>query len=633
MEPEGMAGWAGTEGEGGSSLKSAVQKRKPGLLPPVFIASIRKKTMGFGKKAAKRVGENSYLIFILLLIFCLYQYGIQKIYGFTIYPDEFGYWANAADAVGYDWSQIASVGAYYSFGYSLILIPVLKIFKGGVAAYRAAVAVNMLLMCISIFLLHGIAGKLFPDMGKVRKVFLGGVAVLYPPCIFYMQMTMTEVLLCFLFLLVFYLLLSFLEKADGLGAIALTIALAIALVYMYCVHMRTIGIVIACGLVCFLWGMINKGKVKQILVLAGVFALSAVVAYLLKSHAVSEVFSYAEEDILSKTTYGGQWEKLAHIFTMQGICQFLQEIIGKLFYLGLSSFGLCYWALIWCVRECADLVNRRKRKEAVLPKQWGAVFLLLAAIGEVLISSIFMHQSPKVDGLIYGRYQEMLVPVMIMIGSAFMEKTGKYVVPVIMSMGGILGAMAWMLHKTVEERGLEGLRGYHVPGISYVVNENNPDMELFFRDTWLLGFGMMIFACIIVYMSAKRGYEWLLSFILIMEILAGVQISAHYTYRGNRVNFESLMISDTIRELGKETDKVAYLEEGRPELAGFLQMQMPDRTIHMIKPEALENGKEKARFVISGIETANREQLKEQYEKEVATGTFYLYFDISEDDL
>jgi len=37
--------------------------------------------------------------------------------------------------------------------------------------------------------------------------------------------------------------------------------------------------------------------------------------------------------------------------------------------------------------------------------------------------------------------------------------------------------------------------------------------------------------------------------------------------------------------------------------------------------------------VISGIEAANREQLKEQYEKEVATGTFYLYFDISEDDL
>ena len=41
MEPEGMAGWAGTEGEGGSSLKSAVQKRKPGLLPPVFTENLR----------------------------------------------------------------------------------------------------------------------------------------------------------------------------------------------------------------------------------------------------------------------------------------------------------------------------------------------------------------------------------------------------------------------------------------------------------------------------------------------------------------------------------------------------------------------------------------------------------------
>ena len=61
--------------------------------------------------------------------------------------------------------------------------------------------------------------------------------------------------------------------------------------------------------------------------------------------------------------------------------------------------------------------------------------------------------------------------------SGYLLPHRKTLVPVIMSMGGILGAMAWMLHKTVEERGLEGLRGYHVPGISYVVNENNPDME------------------------------------------------------------------------------------------------------------------------------------------------------------
>ena len=32
--------------------------------------------------------EHIYLIFIILIIICIFQYGIHKICGFTIYPDE-----------------------------------------------------------------------------------------------------------------------------------------------------------------------------------------------------------------------------------------------------------------------------------------------------------------------------------------------------------------------------------------------------------------------------------------------------------------------------------------------------------------------------------------------------------------
>ena len=110
--------------------------------------------------------DHIVLVFIILIIFSVFQYGIQKIYGFTLYPDEFGYWSSAANAVGYDWSEAASMGSYYSYGYSLILIPILKLFSGGVRAYRAAIAVNMLLMCAGVLLLWKISLKVFPQMEK-----------------------------------------------------------------------------------------------------------------------------------------------------------------------------------------------------------------------------------------------------------------------------------------------------------------------------------------------------------------------------------------------------------------------------------------------------------------------------------
>lgn len=46
---------------------------------------------------------------IILIIFGIFQYGIGKICGFTMVPDEFGYWASAAEKIGYDWSEVTSL--------------------------------------------------------------------------------------------------------------------------------------------------------------------------------------------------------------------------------------------------------------------------------------------------------------------------------------------------------------------------------------------------------------------------------------------------------------------------------------------------------------------------------------------
>ncbi len=76
----------------------------------------------------------------------------------------------------------------------------------------------MVLMCIGLVLLYKLMQKLFPEMEKERAVIISGISVLYPPWIFYMQMTMTEGLLLFLYILICYLSVCFFEKPRAITA-------------------------------------------------------------------------------------------------------------------------------------------------------------------------------------------------------------------------------------------------------------------------------------------------------------------------------------------------------------------------------------------------------------------------------
>ncbi|MBR4984088.1 MAG: hypothetical protein IKY94_16265, partial [Lachnospiraceae bacterium] len=107
--------------------------------------------------------SHIYTAIFFLTLFVIYQYGIHQIYGMSEYPDEFGYWSTAAHMIGWDWSQVASRGSYYSFGYSFILCPILKFCEDSVSAYRVAVFVNFSFMAISFFLLKEIYKRIFAE--------------------------------------------------------------------------------------------------------------------------------------------------------------------------------------------------------------------------------------------------------------------------------------------------------------------------------------------------------------------------------------------------------------------------------------------------------------------------------------
>lgn len=567
---------------------------------------------------------NSYLLFIMLIIFGVYQFGIGKICGFTMVPDEFGYWASAAKNVGYDWSEVASLGSYYSFGYSFLLTPILWLFRDGVMAYRAAVTVNMILMCVGMFLICGITRRLFPETDQTKRIFVGGIAVFYPVWIFNMQMTMAEALIMFLFVLVTYLFVCLIQETKAATAVCLAASLA----YIYCVHMRTAGVLIACMITLCLWAASKHPKMVTVFAFGVAFLVFAVCIAVMKQNTVTEVFSNADSQVLAGNDYGGQRGKLAQILNVRGMTLFIEEIIGKVFYLGHASFGLFYWGIGWTIKQSCLLFGKFFKKKETKDVEWFSLFLLLAAIGEILISSIYMHPAGTVDALIYGRYDEFLIPVFLLVGVIAMGRS-RWIFKGTLALGIMTGLMVPVLLRMIKAKELTGLRGYMVAGISYLLDESNPDVPLFFKEAWALGIGIMFLTAFLVWFSDKgKKLVWFLTGMIVIEVGAGLQISNHYVYQVNRSNFADLMVAEEIFDHVGAEDSVVYLDEGNHPYIDFLQMQLKERPIKVITKDdfyLLEEGRNNA-FVIVHCDSGYKEQLKTMFDKCTKANTFYLYY-------
>ena len=184
--------------------------------------------------------------------------------------------------------------------------------------------------------------------------------------------------------------------------------------------MRSVGVVIACSITVFLWGVTDADRRKKLFLFLTVLGAAMLLAIWLKQLTQTWIYTAASEEALAGNDYGSQWDKLRMICSLKGIKQFLEGILGKIYYLGMASFGIFYWALAWMAKEIVCLVKRLIKKESIQVIQWIALFLFLSAVGEVLISSIFMYRSTLIDTLVYGRYSEFIMPVILLIGIVIM---------------------------------------------------------------------------------------------------------------------------------------------------------------------------------------------------------------------
>lgn len=509
--------------------------------------------------------RNTFLFLYMLILWGIYGYGIEQICGFSVFQDEFGYWSNAAYFAGYDWSECVGLFSYYSYGYSIPLAIILKIFPNSMAAYRAATAFNVIILCMTMIMLCRIVDGLFSEISENRKIYSIGVAVFYPVTTFYMQMTLTENLLTFLYVLVCYLVMRFCEE----GKISTVVVLAVVLPYMFFVHMRTLGVVCACVIVLAWLGYKYPSRRKALFIGIAVMAVCMIFGMGVKGVLTDRVFGNVPQETLDLNKAAGQIDKIKKLFSWEGIYNFLHSMLGKIFYLGMASWGMLYFAVAYCLRNFRKPIMQ---------------FIVLSGTAQLFISAIYMMNPSRIDTVIYGRYNDYLLSIFIVIG-IFEMMSCQYLFRRILAVLAGNGIILFILIRYMQQKELYMMKGYFAAGIGYLWKARKSwDTDINVASE--MGKAYLVCACLIALLvlcvtiiRRFKNMEWMLCVFICAEIACSMALSNHYTFLFNDINRDILRVYDFLQE--HEKKQIYYINQDGFPYVDLVQFYMREPAIEV----------------------------------------------------
>lgn len=569
--------------------------------------------------------QHRYLIVFFLFLIAFYGFNIQQTYGFFLFPDEFGYWAYAAEALGYDWSDIVSLGSYYSYGYSLILFPILKVCNDGVMAYRMAVTVNFVLLGIDAVLLYKIAGKMFLSESENSVPFLIGIALFYPPTLFYAKTSMVETVLMSMFLLILYFLYCYLEK----NRLPMLLFLLIATVYIHFLHMRAIGVAIAVILTLIPYFVKQSKKAKHFLIAIGICVILSVLGFLVKNWLQDLIYSTTDSNTLHVNDYAGQFDKIRYIFSKDGVLDLICGLAGKVLYLGLASFGLLYFGVAKCLKEIKAYFSQKNEPEY---SRLIYLFLLLSLIGEIGINVIYNIHPIRVDSVVYGRYDEFVLPVFMMLGTVELMKC-KRILPAMLCMIPAHALMTWLTIYEIDRYQITNIHGYVMVGISYLHNLLPYTTKNFFWSACLFGFVLMAIITGILWIAKKKNMPFLIAGIILIEFLLFARATQIYMEDSTLGAYRDTVMTEKIQELleREEDRRVIYLQENDATFISSIQFLLMEEKVRLVR--AKENMQEYTAeeiddndLILINYYSDYGEKLETLYRNDMVEGRFRLFY-------
>jgi hypothetical protein len=321
--------------------------------------------------------------------------------GPVLVADEIGYLTNARVLSGGLAGQL-HMAPFYRGGYSLLLVPLLKLSSDPELVYHLVLVLNAALAA-SVFPLLYLLLTRFAGVAPGIAIWGALAGAAYPALTVLSQAAMSENAL---FPLICVWLIAFgglLAARDPRGSMLWAAALGASAAALWAVHGRMVSAVVLTAVI-VAWLGIRRRLPAQ----AVVTALVVLGAGLLATHLLN--------GFLIDHNYGGAarseaGDRLSALFHGHGLLTSVSNLFGQAWYLVVSTFGLV-------VVVFASLLQRVRRGAAASRGRPLELVAILAALTVLLlvVSATAFPVRTRPDMLIYGRYVEVVSPPLIAFG-------------------------------------------------------------------------------------------------------------------------------------------------------------------------------------------------------------------------
>lgn len=407
---------------------------------------------------------------ILIILFLLYIRHIGANGLFTILDDEFGYWGNAAYFSGLDWSDTISIIPYYSYGYSILLVPFLLFIDNPIIIYKAAIILNGILLIASYTLCYDISRKLTSNINDTVLLGISFLISIYPAYILYSNIAWSECLLIFVFWLLTWCFVNLDIDSSNLRFVMI----GLLSTYIYTIHQRTIGILIASMLTILLMKILKKINMKQFLSVVISVAIILVIHNFIKADIQENLWSNGLGSLIND--YSRQVGKVKSLLTLDGQIDFLKVFMGQFYTLGVSSFLVFYVGFFEIISKIRKLLfaSLRNKDNSMLNcdrKCYLYSFLFLSVVLSLAVSVIFFINPTRIDQIVYGRYMDIIVGPIILLGLIKLIRIKSISTKHILAITMTFGIYSFIMYSVINFYNLSRFCPQHSVGLVFMATQ------------------------------------------------------------------------------------------------------------------------------------------------------------------
>ena len=326
--------------------------------------------------------------------------------GPVIMADEAGYLLHARVLAG---GMAAEMGSspFYRGGYALLIAPVLAMSDDPVLAYHGALVVNALLTACLVPLLYLLLTRC-AGVARPAAAWAAVAGAAYPSITALSQVALAENLL-------FVLTAAWLLAARPTPSVAWAVATGLCAAALWTAHGRMIVVVALTGATLCWCALAQRRRGGADAAVAGFVALAAGLAsgMLLNGWLLDRNYGGAAPSELERVR--------ASLGDVDGVMAVLTNLAGHGWYVLVATLGLALVLFVEDVpRAAARLVRRRPEPADPL-----LALVALATLGLLAASALWLAVRDRPDQLVYGRYVEPVVPILVALGIVALARAGR----------------------------------------------------------------------------------------------------------------------------------------------------------------------------------------------------------------